>query len=136
MSIKSKASAPKTAKPTTAKATRPTAPKSTAPTVAKGGKAAPAEPRPARTKAPAKAGAGTPKRLSGLDAAAQVLAKSAQPMNCAQITEAVLAQGLWKTKGKTPAGTLSAAIGREITLKGKDARFRKAGRGLYAAAGR
>ncbi|XVJ61105.1 MAG: hypothetical protein HEQ23_11790 [Tepidisphaera sp.] len=44
------------------------------------------------------------------------------------------AKGLWTSPGgKTPAATLYAAIVREITTKGKDARFRKADRGLFTA---
>src|SRR5262252_4151690 len=76
-----------------------------------------------------------PKRLSGLDAAAQVLAQSKEPLTSADLTRLVLDKGLWKTKGKTPAATLSAAMLREIQHKGRDARFRKAGRGLFAAKG-
>jgi len=33
--------------------------------------------------------------------------------------------------GLTPDATLSAAIQREISLKGKESRFRKADRGLF-----
>jgi len=43
----------------------------------------------------------------------------------------MLAKGLWKTSGKTPAATLYAAIIREIAAKGKEARFRKVGRGQF-----
>jgi hypothetical protein len=74
------------------------------------------------------------KKLSGLDAAAQVLADTGAPMRCKEIVDTMLAKGLWKTQGKTPAATLYSAILREITTKGSDARFKKTERGLFALA--
>jgi len=71
------------------------------------------------------------KRASGLDAAAQVLADAGEPMNCKTIVERMLAKGLWKTNGKTPAATIYAAIIREIATKGNKARFRKVERGRF-----
>jgi len=71
--------------------------------------------------------------LSGLDAAAKVLADAGKPMNCKAIVETMLAKGLWKTGGKTPAATIYAAILREVRAKGKDARFRKTERGKFEA---
>jgi hypothetical protein len=71
--------------------------------------------------------------MSGLDAAAKVLADAGKPMNCKAIVETMLAKGLWKTGGKTPAGTIYAAILREVRAKGKDARFRKTDRGQFEA---
>jgi hypothetical protein len=70
------------------------------------------------------------KRLSGLGAAAQVLAEAGRPMNCKEIAEGAIALG-WQTKGKTPASTLNAAMIREILKKGLASRFRKHGRGLF-----
>ncbi len=70
-------------------------------------------------------------RFSILDAAARVLKESGQPMNCKQIVEMMLASNLWKTTGKTPAGTLSSALQREITGKAKASRFKKIERGQY-----
>ena len=83
-----------------------------------------------RQKAPRKDGT-----LSGLDAAAKILADVKKPMGCKDIVETALAHGLWKTKGKTPAATVYAAIIREIAKKGKDARFKKAGRGTFVTQG-
>jgi len=71
------------------------------------------------------------KKPSLLDLAAEVLAKAKQPMDCKTIVEKVLASGRWQTKGKTPAATLYSAVLREIQKKGKDARFRKTGRGQF-----
>ncbi len=72
-------------------------------------------------------------RASGLNAAAQVLAKSKGPMTCGDLTKRIMDLGLWKTGGKTPSATINAAILREIKAKGKDSRFKRAGRGLFAA---
>jgi len=74
-----------------------------------------------------------PKRVSGLDLAAKVLAEAGEPLNAKTIAERAIAAG-WKTSGKTPEATLYAAIIREIAKKGKDARFVKHDRGLFAAA--
>ena len=52
-----------------------------------------------------------------------------------EIVERALDKGLWQTSGKTPSATLYAAIIREVAAKGKDARFKKVDRGLFAAAG-
>jgi hypothetical protein len=69
--------------------------------------------------------------MSGLDAAAKVLAEAGEPLNCKTIVERAIAKGYWKTGGKTPAATVYAAIIREIATKGKDARFRKTERGRF-----
>jgi hypothetical protein len=75
------------------------------------------------------------KRVSGLDAAAVVLGAAKKPMRIADIMESIQKRGLWKSPGgKTPGATVNAAIIREIAAKGKESRFRKAGRGLFAAA--
>jgi len=66
------------------------------------------------------------KRISGLDAAAKILAESAEPLGGKEIVERMLAKGYWHTKGATPAATIYAAITREIKNKGAAARFRKA----------
>ena len=75
------------------------------------------------------------RKPSGLDLAAQVLAESKEPLNAKTIAERAIAAG-WKTSGKTPHATLYAAMIREISKKGKDARFRKADRGLFASSGK
>ncbi len=72
--------------------------------------------------------------MSALDAAAQVLAKASEPMNCVRLIEAMSKAGLWSSpNGATPHATLYSAIARDIKLKGKDARFKKAERGPFAA---
>ena len=72
--------------------------------------------------------------MSGLDAAARVLAGVEEPMDCGSIVEIALAKGYWQTKGKTPRATVYAAVIREIQKKGEAARFRKAGRGKFELA--
>ena len=72
------------------------------------------------------------KRLSALDAAALVLSEIGQPLQCNDMVELMLEHNYWTTKGKTPEATLYSAILREIQKKGKDARFKKVGRGMFA----
>jgi len=75
-----------------------------------------------------------PKRVSALDAAAQVLAKAGKPMRAQDLIAAMAEQGLWTSPGgKTPHATLYAAMLREARDKGSDSRFRKVDRGLFEA---
>jgi FtsZ-interacting cell division protein ZipA len=75
-----------------------------------------------------------PRRLSALDAAAIVLAKSAKPMRATDMIDAMASQGLWASPGgKTPEATLYAAIIREIAVKKHESRFKKHDRGLFVA---
>jgi hypothetical protein len=74
------------------------------------------------------------KRVSALDAAAQVLAASEVPMRAKEMIAAMEAKGLWTSPGgKTPEATLYAAIIREIAAKGSAARFKKHERGVFVA---
>ena len=74
------------------------------------------------------------KKLSALDAAAQVVAASKEPLNAKEMIEVMAAKSLWTSPGgKTPHATLYSAIIREIALKGKEARFVKTERGKFAA---
>ncbi|GJQ29722.1 MAG: hypothetical protein HBSAPP03_16060 [Phycisphaerae bacterium] len=97
---------------------------------AKGGKGGKAKAAP-KGKTPKAAKA---KKVSCLDAAAQVLAGSKVPMRATEMIAAMEAKGLWKSPGgKTPEATLYAAIIREIAAKGTAARFRKHERGVFVA---
>lgn len=105
-------------------------------------KKAPKKPAASKTKpkaAPAKHSkpkTEKPKKRSALDAAAQVLAASKEPMNAKGMIEAMAAKGLWSSPGgKTPHATLYSAILREIGTKGKEARFKKTDRGHFTAVG-
>jgi 2-keto-4-pentenoate hydratase len=74
----------------------------------------------------------TPRKVSALDAAAQVLQRKGEPMRSGELISAMAESGLWESpKGKTPHATLYAAILREISVKGRDARFRKVDRGRF-----
>ncbi len=78
-----------------------------------------------------------PKRLSALDAAAQVLAKSDKPMTSQALIDAMAERKLWTSPGgKTPAATLYAAMLREVAAKGRESRFKKVDRGLFIASGK
>ena len=75
------------------------------------------------------------RKVSALDAAAQVLAAAGKPMSSLDLIEAMADQGLWTSPGgKTPANTLYAAILREITVKKGESRFAKSGRGQFVRA--
>jgi hypothetical protein len=103
----------------------------------KASKTATAKGKPAAKKTPPAAKPpkpGKPKRLSALDAAAQVLSASEVPMRAVEMIAKMEAKGLWKSPGgKTPEATLYAAIIREIAAKGKQARFKKHERGVFVA---
>lgn len=72
------------------------------------------------------------KKLSAIDAAAQLLATATEPMSCQQLIEAMATQGLWTSPGgATPAATLYSALVREISTKGKQSRFKKKERGKF-----
>jgi hypothetical protein len=96
---------------------------------------APEKTEPAKKAAKAKkAKEPTAKKVSAIDAAAQVLASAKEPMNAKAMIEAMATQGLWTSPGgKTPHATLYSAIIREIALKGKESRFVKKDRGQFAA---
>jgi hypothetical protein len=76
------------------------------------------------------------KAMSLLDAAAHLLSLgTCDPMRCKDIVDLAVARNLWTPRtGKTPINTLSAAIRREIKLKGDASRFRLAERGKFALA--
>jgi hypothetical protein len=92
-------------------------------------------PKSAPSKKAKVAGPAKPRRLSALDAAAQVLAAAKEPLGAKQLIEAMAAKGLWTSPGgKTPHATLFSAMLREINTKGKEARFKKAERGKFSLA--
>jgi hypothetical protein len=73
-------------------------------------------------------------QISGLDAAAQVLRSAREPLNAKELVKRILAEGIWRSDGKTPASTIYAAMIREIKNKGSNARFKKVGPGDFTAA--
>lgn len=73
-------------------------------------------------------------RLSALDAAALVLAKSPKALTTQELIGVMAVRKLWFSPGgKTPAATLYSAITREIATKGTAARFTKAAPGRFTA---
>lgn len=109
--------------------TRKTTTKKAAPAKKGSGKAAG---KPVAKKAAAK----KDRKMSALDAAAKVLAEAKKPMRTREMIEAMAAKGYWKSPGgQTPHATLYSAILREINTKGKEARFKKTDRGLFAKNG-
>lgn len=93
---------------------------------AKGGKKAAAPKAKATTE-------NKPKRVSALDAAAQVLATAGKPMRAQELITAMAEQNLWKSPaGATPHATLYAAMMREARDKGGASRFLKVDRGQFA----
>lgn len=93
-------------------------------------KQAPAKKQSAKPRAAKEA---KPKRVSALDAAAEVLRKAGKPMRSQELIAAMAEQGLWKSPaGKTPHATLYAAMLREIGAKANAARFKKVERGQFA----
>jgi hypothetical protein len=108
-------------------------------TKTKSGKAtAKKSPAAASTSAPEVSAVAEPKakKLSALDAAAQVLAEAGTALTCLEMIAAMSAKGYWTSPGgKTPSATLYSAMLRELQTKGEKARFRKTERGKFARAG-
>ena len=124
--------ASKTAKPQ-AKAAKKAPKKKAQPQAAETKVETTADAKPAKTKKPAKEKVQS--KLSALDAAAKVLAESGEPMTSKEMIDAMAAMGYWTSPGgKTPQGTLYAAILREVQTKGAEARFTKTERGHFALA--
>jgi hypothetical protein len=66
-------------------------------------------------------------------AAAKVLAEDGGVLNCQEMIDAMAKKGYWTSPGgKTPAAMLYSAILREISTKGKEARFKKTERGKFS----
>jgi hypothetical protein len=73
------------------------------------------------------------KRMSALDAAAQVLATTGKPMRSQDLIAAMAEQNLWKSPGgKTPSATLYVGMMNEERKRGKASRFTKVDRGQFA----
>jgi len=88
-------------------------------------KTPPAGPKP-RKRTPRQDGT-----MSGLDAAAKVLADAGEALPCKAIVQQAVEKGYWKPGGKTPHATVYAAILRDIQKKGDASRFAKADRGRF-----
>lgn len=74
-----------------------------------------------------------PKKMTAINAAAQVVAEAGKPMTCAEMIEEMSKRKLWTSPGgATPAATLYSAILNELK-KGAASRFQKVDRGKFAA---
>ena len=74
------------------------------------------------------------KKVSALDAAAQVLAAKGEPTTAPELIAAMAEQKLWSSpNGKTLAATLYAAMLRENTTKGKASRFSRPEKGKFVS---
>jgi len=86
-----------------------------------------------KSKAAKTSSAAKPKRVSALDAAAQVLKAAGKPMRSGELIQMMSDKGLWKSPGgKTPEATLYAAMMREARDKKAESRFKKIDRGQFA----
>jgi len=93
----------------------------------------PPVPAPAEPATPAPVA--TEKKISMLDAAAQVLKDAGHPMKIQEILDAMQTSGIWKPGlGKTPDRTLIAGLGLEIRRRVKN-RFRKTASGTFEYVG-
>ena len=70
--------------------------------------------------------------MNALDAAATVLAETAEPLHYRELTERMLTQELWTTAGKTPWATVNALIAVDIKDRGNASRFVRVRPGLFA----
>ena len=75
--------------------------------------------------------------MSFIDAAAEVLPSSGEPMHYTAITQAAINRGLIQTEGRTPAATMSSLLGTDIRQResrGEQPRFVKLRKGWFALA--
>ncbi|MES9819951.1 MAG: HTH domain-containing protein [Candidatus Thiodiazotropha sp.] len=70
--------------------------------------------------------------MSVQSAAIKVLKEAGEPLHAKEIAERIMAAGLWHSKGKTPAATVSARLYSEIKQKGDKSAFVKAGPQTFA----
>jgi hypothetical protein len=92
------------------------------------------EPKTPKAKTPKTPKAAKAKKMSGLDAVAEVLKGRTKPMKMGEIFEEMKEKGIMNLHGKTPEATLNAAIHAEMKKKGDKSRFAKAGVGLFILA--
>lgn len=70
--------------------------------------------------------------MNSLDAVAAVLEKADKPLHYKEVTERILAEGLWETQGKTPWNTINAQLAVDIKKHGSLSRFQRTEPGMYA----
>ena len=67
-----------------------------------------------------------------VDAIIQVLTEADGPLHLREITERILGQGLWQTRGKTPDATVGARLYTDIKEKGEASLFEQTGIGIFS----
>jgi restriction system protein len=70
--------------------------------------------------------------VSFWDAIEKVLDDEGGPLHAKVLTQRMLAKGLWKSEGKTPASTVSARLYSDIKKKGLASRFIQTGKNTFA----
>lgn len=70
--------------------------------------------------------------MSLLDAAESILGKTEKPLTALEISNKIIASGLWATNGKTPDATVGARLYMDIKQHGLGSRFQQTGKGLFA----
>jgi len=70
--------------------------------------------------------------MDSLDAAEQVLIKTAEPLHYQELTDLILGQDLWETEGKTPDASINARLAVDIKKHGALSRFMRTGPGVFA----
>jgi hypothetical protein len=68
------------------------------------------------------------------DAAYKILWAADEPLHYREVTKRIEKQGLWSSRGKTPAATVDRDMSEEINRRGKNSRFCRVGHGVYAIA--
>jgi hypothetical protein len=66
------------------------------------------------------------------EAIKKVLAESATPLRCTEISEQILSRGYYETDGATPAATVNAQMSASIKHEGEKSPFMRVGRGMFA----
>jgi len=69
--------------------------------------------------------------MSVLSAAIQILKKSGSPLHAKDLASQMIAEGLWKSDGKTPAATVSARLYSDIKNNGDKSPFEKVGPQIF-----
>ncbi|OUO49636.1 hypothetical protein B5F76_13530 [Desulfovibrio sp. An276] len=67
-----------------------------------------------------------------VDAIIQVLTEADEPLHLRDITERILGQGLWQTRGKNPYASVGARLYEDIREKSPDSLFEKVGPSVFS----
>ena len=70
--------------------------------------------------------------MNTLDAIERVLQQMGKPLHYREITQQILEQNLWETKGKTPDATINARLATDIKNNGGESRFQRTEPGIFA----